>query len=93
MTTPDAVERESFVGNLVVFVKGAMIFVVSQAWNSAIQDLLQRTELFNNYGKVVYAIFITLASVYILKLISGVGRLVRTCQNNLFGGGKRKLAH
>jgi len=76
-------EHDSFVDSVIVFIKGALVFTVSQAWNSAIQDLIEKSEFFSKYGKVVYALVITLAAVYTLKVIVNLRRLLDVCRHNL----------
>ena len=75
----EIIEQESFASNLIFFVKGSLIFVVSQAWNSAIQDLIQRTAVLSEYGPLIYAIFITFMAVYILKIISNLTKMLNQC--------------
>jgi len=86
------IENETFFCNLITFIKGSLVFVVSQAWNSAIQDLLAQSWIFSKYGKIIYAIAITFFSVYILKSLTGVTKIINKCSNScfLFGGNVNK---
>jgi hypothetical protein len=82
------IEHESFMSSLIVFIKGSLIFVVSQAWNSAIQHAIENSTIFNgdtfkNYGKIFYALTITFAAVYVLKLISNIKKIIENCRNSL----------
>lgn len=76
-------EHDSFINSLVVFIKGALVFVVSQAWNSAIQNLIETNKLFNQYGKIYYALAITIIAVYALKVISNLKKIFDKCSNTL----------
>jgi hypothetical protein len=83
------IENENFFCNLITFIKGSLVFVVSQAWNSAIQDLLAQTWIFSKYGKIIYAVVITFISVYVLKSLTGVNKIIQKCSSKncfLFGG-------
>lgn len=76
-----AIGQEPFMNSLVTFFKGALVFVVSQAWNSAIQDLIQKTHfLSSHHGKLVYAFLITCFAVYILKILSRLTIIIEDCQ-------------
>ena len=77
------IENNSFFDSVIIFIKGALIFIVSQAWNSAIQDLIERSKFFHVYGKLAYALIITLVAVYTLKVIINLRRLLATCGDNL----------
>lgn len=72
-----------FLDSITIFIKGALAFTVSQAWNSAIQDFLEKQVLFQKYGKFVYALVITLVSVYILKVIINVKKLLEKCREGI----------
>lgn len=74
---------DSFTNNFVIFIKGSLIFVVSQAWNSAIQDLIGRFKFFENYGKILYALLITFISIYVLRIISKTNKLIDKCKDRL----------
>ena len=76
-------ENSGFFDSMVVFIKGSLIFTVSQAWNSAIQDLLEKSDFFKNYGKLAYALLITVMAVYTFKVISNLKRLIETCKNSM----------
>jgi len=76
------IDQDSFFDSLILFIKGSMIFVVSQAWNSAVQDLITRCQL-NEYSRFVYALLVTFAAVYILKMISNIKRIIDNCQSSL----------
>ena len=76
------IEHDSFFNSLVVFIKGSLIFVVSQAWNSAVQNLIETNQLFNQYGKIYYALAITIIAVYTLKVISNLKKIFEKCLNN-----------
>lgn len=86
------VENDNFFCNLITFIKGSLVFVVSQAWNTAIQDLLLHNWFFSKYGKIIYAVTITFVSVYILKSLTRVNKIIEKCRGNcfLFGGNKSK---
>jgi len=75
------IEQNGFIDSVTAFIKGALVFTVSQAWNSAIQDLIEKNEFFRKYGKIVYALIITLIAVYALKVITNLRKLLETCQN------------
>ena len=74
---------DSFLTNLTVFIKGALIFVVSQAWNSAMQDFISRTKFFDEYGKLLYALLVTVFAVYVLKLLSNIGKILVNCRDTI----------
>lgn len=79
----DIDESDSFTNNFVIFIKGSLIFVVSQAWNTAIQDLINRFKIFENYGKILYALLITFISIYILRIISNTNKILDKCKDRL----------
>lgn len=75
-------EQDSFMDNMIVFIKGSLIFVVSQAWNSAVQYLIEKNKL-NDYGKIVYAVTITIIAIYVLKIISNLKKIIDRCKFDL----------
>lgn len=72
-----------FLESVTIFIKGALAFTVSQAWNSAVQDFLERQSLFKGYSKFIYALFVTLIAVYFLKIIINIKKLLEKCQDGL----------
>lgn len=83
MPTIADMENESFLDSVIVFVKGALIFIVSQAWNSAIQSMIESSVFFHRYGKIAYALFITLFAVYTLKIITNFNYIIKICRDQL----------
>ena len=84
MNAASNIEHESFMSSLMVFVKGSLIFVVSQAWNTAIQNLIT-TSGFADSGRIYYALGITFFSIYVLKMFSNIGKIIETCKTTLNG--------
>lgn len=74
---------DGFRDNFIIFIKGSLIFVVSQAWNSAIQDLIGKMTIFDNYGKLLYALLITFVSIYVLRILSNTNKLIDKCKDRL----------
>ena len=84
MNSTSNIEHESFMSSLMVFVKGSLIFVVSQAWNTAIQNLITSSAgEFADSRRLYYALGITFISIYILKMISNIGIIIENCKNSL----------
>ena len=79
------IEKDNFLDSILVFIKGALVFTVSQAWNSAIQNLIEKNVFLSNYGKVYYAILITFLAVYILKIINNLKKIWKSCQETVNG--------
>ena len=76
----NGLEQDSFFGSVATFIKGALVFTVSQAWNSAIQNLIETTGFLNDYGKIAYALFITFMAVYILKVLYNLKIIYEKCK-------------
>jgi len=76
------VEKDSFVTSLAIFIEGSLIFVVSQAWNSAVQDMITKSQL-DSYGRFVYALIITFVALYALRMMSKIKKIWTDCRSTI----------